>query len=35
MGHESFVTTVMAAVALLFLAAVSAVITRRIRFPLF
>ncbi|MBT2991037.1 MAG: sodium:proton antiporter [Candidatus Thiodiazotropha sp. (ex Ctena orbiculata)] len=33
MEHEAFVTTVMAVVALLFLAAVSAVITRRIHFP--
>jgi len=33
MEHEAFVTTVMAVVALLFLASVSAVVTKRIRFP--
>mgnify|MGYP001813659296 FL=1 len=33
MEHEAFVTTVMAVVALLFVAAVSAVVTKRIRFP--
>lgn len=33
MEHEAFVTTVMAVMALLFLAAVSAVITKRVRFP--
>lgn len=33
MQHEAFITTVMAVVALLFLAAVSAVVTKRIRFP--
>ena len=33
MEHEAFVTTVMSVVGLLFIAAVSAVVTRRIRFP--
>lgn len=33
MDHEAFVTTVMSVVALLFIAAVSAVVTKRIRFP--
>jgi CPA1 family monovalent cation:H+ antiporter len=33
MEHEAFVTTVMAVVALLFVAAISAVVTRRIHFP--
>ena len=33
MEHESFVTTVMSVVALLFVAAISAVVTKRIRFP--
>lgn len=33
MEHEAFVTTVMAVMPLLFLAAVSAVITKRVRFP--